>query len=126
MKDFTIGYGGRKPEDFVAVLRMNEVRAVVDVRLRRDHAAIGIYAKAKSAEKGIEGLLSKAGIQYCSLPELGNIFMEHEDWPQRYAALLDRAGDLLTERLRDVPQPFCLVCAERHSAQLPAIFRQSV
>ena len=53
----------------------------MDVRLRPDKSAMGSYAKAKDAEKGIAGLLARAGIGYVSLPELGNVFLEYDDWP---------------------------------------------
>jgi hypothetical protein len=57
--------------------------------------------------------LSKAGTAYYSLPELGNIFLDCEDWSRRYAELLEKAGDLLIERLSDIPQPFCLLLVAR-------------
>ena len=111
---FTIGYGGRKPEEFVKLLAGRGVRTVVDVRLRPDKASMGSYAKAREPEKGIAGLLGKAGIGYVSLPELGNPFLEYDDWQTRYAAYLAAAGPLLFDRLTaDVPGPVCLLCAEK-------------
>ncbi len=35
-----------------------------------------------------------------------------DDWETRYHTLMDKAGDLLTERLFKIPVPFCLMCAE--------------
>ena len=116
MKFFTIGYGGRKPEEFINLLKGNGIRTVVDVRLRPDKASMGIYAKAKDSNKGIQSLLARADIQYLSFVELGNLFRDFDDWPQRYRCLLDKAGDLLTERLSNVPQPFCLLCAEKDTS----------
>ena len=112
-KLYTLGYGGRHPKDLIALLKDNGIRAVADVRLRPDKASMGSYVKAKSAEKGIQALLSSDLIEYFSLVELGNVFADREDWAQRYAELLARAGDLLTERLVHLPQPFCLLCAEK-------------
>jgi uncharacterized protein (DUF488 family) len=117
MKFFTIGYGGRKPEDFVALLRKAGARTVVDVRLRPDRASMGFYAKAKRRDKGIEGLLNAAGIGYRSLPELGNVFLDSEDWPGLYEELIQKAGALLTRRLPEVAEPFCLMCAEKRVAE---------
>jgi uncharacterized protein (DUF488 family) len=116
MKLFTIGYGGRKPHDFVAILLEQGIRAIADVRLRPDRASMGIYTKAKDPSKGIAGLLAASGIEYFSFPELGNIFLELDDWPERYQQLVDRAGDLLISRLDGIPAPYCLLCAERRVA----------
>ena len=116
MQIYTIGYGGRKPGDLLTLLQDRAIRAVVDVRLRPDRASMGAYVKAKQADKGIQRLLAGADIQYFSFVELGNLFVDFEDWQQRYRRLLDRAGGLLTERLRTVPVPFCLLCAEKRAA----------
>ena len=117
MTIYTIGYGGRKPEELLELLKVKGVRAVVDVRLRPDRSAMGIYAKAKTADKGIERLLTGAGFQYFSFVELGNLFQELADWPERYQRMLDSSGDLLTQRLGAVPVPFCLMCAEKLVAE---------
>lgn len=113
MKFFTIGYGGRKPQEFLSSLQHHGIQTIVDVRLRPDRASMGIYTQAKSPEKGIQGLLRQAGIDYLSLTELGNLFRDDEHWRERYRLLLERAGDLLTERLLSVAPPFCLMCAEQ-------------
>jgi len=114
---FTIGYGGRPPEEFVGLLRAHGVATVADVRLRPDRASMGAYTRARSPEKGIEKLLADAGIGYRSLPELGNVFLDLGDWTAPYAELIDRAGDLLTRRLVELPGPFCLLCAEKRVAE---------
>ena len=114
---YTIGYGGRKPEDLLQRLKEKGIRAVADVRLRPDRSSMGIYAKSKDPAKGIEGLLAKEGIQYMSLVELGNIFLDSKDWKDRYTRLLELAGDLLTLRLSDIPTPYCLLCAEKSAEQ---------
>jgi uncharacterized protein (DUF488 family) len=115
-KLFTLGYGGRGPVEFVGLLVRAGVRGVVDVRLRPDEASLGAFAKAKTADKGLEKLLADAGMAYRSLPELGNPFLEYADWPDRYRAYFARAGDLLLDRLAGVPEPFCLLCAEKRAA----------
>jgi uncharacterized protein (DUF488 family) len=113
-KFYTIGYGGRETEEFLRLLTERGVRTVVDVRLRPDRASMGVYTLARDPEKGIRGLLAKAGIGYVSLIELGNPFFEQDDWEPRYARLFESAGSLLTERLRaGVEEPFCLMCSEK-------------
>lgn len=114
---FTIGYGGRDPAEFTRLLTEHGVKTVVDVRLRPDKASMGSYAKAKDADKGIAALLARAGIGYVSLPELGNLFLEYNDWPERYAKFLDVAGPLLFDRLTGLPTPVCLLCAEKKVAE---------
>ena len=110
---FTVGYGGRIPAEFTKLLTSSGVKTVIDVRLRPDRASMGSYAKAKEADKGIAGLLAAAGVGYVSLPELGNLLMEYDDWPQRYEKFLDAAGPLLFDRLEGVAGPVCLMCAEK-------------
>ena len=117
MKLFTIGYGGRSPAEFLALLRPHGIRAIVDVRLRPDRASMGTWIKAASPDKGIQKLLAAAGIEYISFPELGNLFLGLPDWPERDQELLDRAGDLLVRRLAGVPEPYCLLCAEKRVAE---------
>lgn len=114
MKIMTIGYGGRLPCDFVRLLSQAGVRTVVDVRLRPDRASMGAYVKAKTSDKGIEALLSKGGICYRSMVELGNVFVDdQENWRSRYKALIEKAGELLLQGIDGLEGPICLMCAER-------------
>ena len=115
-KIFTIGYGGRTKEDFLALIQAAGVRTVVDVRLRPDRASMGIWVKAKTPDKGIERWLAEADIGYRSLIELGNVFLEFPDWQECYQQLLKTSGELLTQRLADIPGPICLMCAEKKVA----------
>jgi len=117
MTVFTIGYGGRDKASLLALLHANGIKTVVDIRLRPDRASMGMWTKAKTADKGIEGWLAAAGIEYRSLVELGNIFREFPDWPRRYRELLTSSGELLTERLAGMSGPYCLLCAEKHVAE---------
>ncbi len=89
-KLFTIGYGGRSPNasDFLSILKENNIAAVVDVRLRPNRAYSGAYVKAKSENKGIQLKLKTVGIKYYSFKELGNHFMESEDWSGKYKEAL--------------------------------------
>jgi uncharacterized protein (DUF488 family) len=117
VKFYTIGYGGRSPQDFLDLLRSSGIQTIVDVRLRPDRASMGAYVKAKTADKGLQRLLAAANIQYRSAVELGNLFTDHLGWRERYRALLDKAGDLLTGGLYEGPPPVCLLCAEKRVAE---------
>ena len=117
MKILTVGYGGRSKEDFLGLMRPNNIRTIIDVRLRPDRASMGIWVKAKTSDKGIEQWLSEAGIGYRSLIELGNVFLDFADWQERYRKLLESSGELLTARLADIPEPWCLLCAEKRVAE---------
>jgi uncharacterized protein (DUF488 family) len=110
---YTIGYGGRRPDDLVDLLVGRGVRAVADVRIRPDRASMGSYVRAKSPDKGIEKLLGDRGIAYRAILELGNLFRDRDDWGPAYRAFFERAGDLLVGRLGGLPEPFCLLCAEK-------------
>ena len=74
---------------------------------------MGVYVRARASDRGIERLLTNAGIKYFPFVELGNPFVELPDWADRYRRLLALAGDLLIERLGQAPEPFCLMCARR-------------
>jgi uncharacterized protein (DUF488 family) len=113
MKFFTIGYGGRRPDDFVKLLAEHGVRTVADVRIAPEHAFLGVFAKARTPQSGIEKLLADAGIGYASLKELGNPFRDEADWPGRTRELLAREGEERTRRLLALDGPICLLCAER-------------
>ena len=117
MKFYTIGYGGRVPAEFASLLALHAIRSIADVRIHPDRASMGAYVKARSSDKGIEKLLNDRGIAYRSILELGNLFRDLDDWRPAYRALFERAGDLLIERLGDLPQPFCLLCAEKRVAE---------
>ena len=117
MRFYTIGYGGRAPEQFVALLQEHGIRTVVDVRLRPEFSSMGVYARAKRPDRGIQALLESAGIGYVSKVQLGNVFMDRDDWRARYQDLLDRAGHLLVAGLEDIPGPIALLCAEKRVAE---------
>jgi uncharacterized protein (DUF488 family) len=117
VKFYTIGYGGRRPAEFVELLVGRGVRAVADVRIRPDRASMGAYVRAGSPDKGIERLLGDRGIAYHAILELGNLFRDRPDWPEVYRAFFERAGDLIVGRLEGLPEPFCLLCAEKCVAE---------
>jgi len=110
---WTIGYGGRRPADFVALLARKGVRHIVDVRLRPDRASLGCYTWSKDAAKGIRHLFEQNGIAYTWRPELGNLFVDFSDWRERYLRLMERSGDLLLVQILEIQGAFCLLCAEQ-------------
>jgi len=111
-KLFTIGYGGRSPQELLDRLVGHGVQAVVDVRISpRGH--LGAFTRARSEEKGIQGLLGRGGIQYYWAESLGNLYRNVEDWRVRYQKYLDTHWDALRNLFDAVPQPFCLLCAEK-------------
>jgi len=115
-KFFTIGYGGLDPEQLISVLKEHHIEAVVDVRLWPHRASMGSYVLGKSPEKGIQHLLAEGGIHYHSFIELGNPFLQFEDWQGRYRQLLAASGNLLTERLLNISERCCLLCVEKQPA----------
>jgi uncharacterized protein (DUF488 family) len=117
VKFYTIGYGGRAPEEFIGLLALHGIRGVADVRIRPDRASMGAYSRARTPEKGIERLLAGHGIAYRPILELGNVFFDLEDWRTPYRELLRRSGDLLVARLGEIAAPFCLLCAEKRVAE---------
>ena len=116
MQIYTIGYGGRRPDELLSLLTARGIRAIVDVRLRPDRSAMGIFAMAKTADKGIERVLREAGIGYQSLVELGNSFLGQPNWKNRYSAMLNQEGDRLVARLLEIEGPICLLCCEKKPA----------
>jgi len=116
MKVYTIGYGGRHPQEFITILKENGVITLADVRLLPDRTRFGSYKKAKDSSKGVEKLLFDVGIKYVWLRELGNIYMSSDDWREKYRLLLEAEGDQRTERLLTLQFPICLLCAEKDPA----------
>jgi hypothetical protein len=41
MKFYTIGYGGRAPDEFASLLVLHGVRSIADVRIHPDRASMG-------------------------------------------------------------------------------------
>lgn len=117
MHVYTVGYGGRKPADFLTLLQSAGVVTVADVRLRPDRASLGCYTLTRKPDTGIVALLGSVGIGYISLPELGNLYLDRDDSLTRYARFFERSADLLVDRLLSVPGPIALLCAEKKVAE---------
>src|SRR5499425_3769105 len=70
---YTIGYGGRHPQDFVTLLAQACIRLVCDVRAEPRRAYRGIYTFNPEKDRGpLPQLLAQAGIDYRWFPALGN------------------------------------------------------
>jgi uncharacterized protein (DUF488 family) len=117
MKAFTIGYGGCTPSELLTTLDRHSIRSIVDIRIWPMRASMGSYVLAKDPDKGIQGLLARAGIGYQSFLELGNPYKDHANWKDQYRRLIDIAGGVLIERLLEVPVPLCLLCAEKYPCE---------
>lgn len=113
MKCFTIGYGGREPQDFINLLKQNGINIVIDVRLKPYSAYKENYVKAKDPNKGIQALLNNYEIAYLHIKELGNRFLDNRDWAILYEKYLKESGDSLISDLIKITEPFCLLCAEK-------------
>ncbi len=113
MKIFTLGYGGRKRDDFINLLQEFNISTVVDTRINPFASALGMYKKAKDPLKGIYGLLANHGIIYISLTELGNPWykeLENERWRDKYEPYFDERKEIITPILFTLKQPICLLC----------------
>ena len=55
MQAYTVGYGGRTPQEFLDLLEANDVNALADVRLRPDRASMETYANAKDPDANVLG-----------------------------------------------------------------------
>jgi uncharacterized protein (DUF488 family) len=115
---YTIGYGGRHPQDFVAILTQANIGLVCDVRAEPRRAYRGTYTF--NPEKGsgpLPRLLAQVGIAYEWFPELGN--PDRQDPEIRaFQQLMAREAESRLQRLRTSVQAACacLLCAEQ-SAQ---------
>jgi uncharacterized protein (DUF488 family) len=112
---YTIGYGGRHPQDFVTLLTQANIGLVCDVRAEPRHAYRGTYTF--NPEKGsgpLPRLLAQVGIAYNWFPELGN--PDRQD-PEIHAfqQLMVQEAESRLQRLRACVQVVraCLLCAEQ-------------
>ena len=112
---YTIGYGGRHPQEFVTLLAQACIRLVCDVRAKPRRAYRGIYTF--NPEKGsgpLPRLLAQAGIAYEWFPELGN--PERQDPEIRaFEQLMAQEAKHRLQRLQSCVQTLraCLLCAEQ-------------
>lgn len=112
---YTIGYGGRHPQHFVALLLQHSITLVCDVRAEPRRAYRGIYTFNPENSSGpLPRLLAQAGIDYQWFPELGN--PDRQDPEIRaFQQLMDQEAESRLQRLRTCVQAVraCLLCAEQ-------------
>jgi len=112
MKIFTIGYGGRKPSEFIVLLKQKDIKTIIDVRIK-PVGYMAFFTKAKSSEKGIEGLLSREGIGYRHMPELGNQFINMSNWRDLFQKYVENQEPSWITRISEILGPCCLMCSEK-------------
>lgn len=59
-------------------------------------------------------MLASEGIKYAGNPELfGNPFIDVADWREPYQRYVEQNGPEMISFLKQIEQPFALMCAER-------------
>ena len=121
---YTIGYGGRRPQDFVTILTQANIGLVCDVRAEPRRAYRGTYTF--NPEKGsgpLPRLLAQAGIAYEWFPELGN--PERQDPEIRaFQQLMAHEEERRLQRLRTCVKrcaPVCSVPSKTRNAVTDAL-----
>lgn len=114
---YTIGYGGRRPQDFVALLTQHAIAIVCDVRAEPQRAYLGIYTFNPAQGRGpLPRLLAQAGIDYRWFPELGNPDRQDPELGAFKRLMAQEAARRLRQlRLCAQAQRACLLCAEREA-----------
>jgi len=116
----TIGYEGRTPDEFVAVLHRNGVTKVVDVR------QLPLSRKRGFSKTALSGTLSAQGIDYVGMRELGTPAPVRRQYKHtgdfgllanQYRAHL-ASVDGSVEKLYSmaISERICLLCFERDPA----------
>jgi uncharacterized protein (DUF488 family) len=119
MKLYTIGFAQKNAEEFFGLLRQNDVRRVVDIRLRPSGQLAG-FARKEDLPYFLKNLAG--GCEYTHLPILaptkeildgyrgGGTWVEYE---RLFQALMDERGiPSGLERESFVSLPSCLLCSE--------------
>ncbi len=117
MKFFTIGYGGRVPDEFASLLVLHGIRSVADVRIRPDRASMGAYVKGARPTRGSKDCSRSGASPITPSSSSETCSATWTTGVPPYRVLFERAGDLLVSRLGELPEPFCLLCAEKRVAE---------
>ena len=84
---FTVGYEGRKPDDFVALLLRSGVERIVDVR------ALPLSRRRGFSKTPLRDALAARGIDYVHLRDAGNPYRDLRDDPVRSLRLYEKYLD---------------------------------
>jgi len=116
---FTIGYEGKGLEDFINVLKKNEIQVVIDVREQAE------FVNPTFSEELLKRILPQHGIMYIHMPELGvpKVLREpyvegrvsHECFKAYYTYYLDQRIESLLkiiDKYRKIGR-MALMCFER-------------
>lgn len=116
MNLYTIGFAGKSAERFFGILQDNEVKRVVDIRLR-PYGQLAGFAKKKDLEFFLRSLV---GCEYVHLPQLAptdeilKSYRNNKDWDE----YVSRFAEIMIDR--DIPKALdkalfenaCLLCSE--------------
>ena len=117
---YTIGYEGLNRDEFIRILKENDIKVVIDVREQAE------YVNPQFSEEVLKVVLPQQGIYYEHLPELGapKVIREpyvegkipHECFKAYYTYYMEKNLDKLlglVEKYRRVGR-IALMCAERY------------
>lgn len=114
---FTIGYEGKKLNEFIDVLKGNRVSRLIDVR------EIPLSRKKGFSKGALSGVLESNGIQYIHIKELGSPkkirdqYKQNQDvvwFMKKYRDYLDNLNGPFTRAKKFAEQEgTCLMCFER-------------
>lgn len=112
----TIGYSGRRIDDFLRVLKKARVQVVVDVR------ALPLSRRRGFSKTALRVALEAAGIEYRHVRAAGNPYRAEKDNVERcltlYAGHLDRTPGALNEVAELVTSKRCaLLCFETEACE---------
>jgi uncharacterized protein (DUF488 family) len=110
---YTVGYGNRKPGEFLRLLKDAGITLVIDIRRSGSKSWCGKYHQGES----MEAWLHENGLKYSDHPELANSFSTLA----AYQAWLEtKDGGLTSSSLYAIievlwqDEVVCLVCAEKY------------
>lgn len=117
---YTIGYEGRKLEEFIDILKKNEIKVVIDIREQSQ------FVNPQFTEELLKRILPQNDIRYIHLSELGvpqpirEPYVEgkipHECFRAYYNYILEKNGNLLKKVIDENRKEgrIALMCVERY------------